>query len=504
MNESPTQANRRKSKVANIVDTLNQSKGIKRKSDEIYSMDYDDDYEQPISSFVRSMYSDDECGANRSDSSDSEDSFISSESEAQSSSDEESDSNTAANERDNQSGHNNEVKNPTFGLYPAHILLFNKIDSSRKVLKSLPKDSEDKLMINSENSMTKKEFAKLYVQHEAFHGVNKVQTDALFALLAIALPDINWPTVIVKSKSNTTKIKAIVDLYAPRDVRSFELHVCINGCMAFINETAYYISCTVCHHPRFLKCNQHNCKNRLCNPYAGGHGLKYRISNKIAYYRTIIPLLKELFQWSFNLDAPVYCVDQSKKSHTAARYSAKTESAFDKDYVGSSDDVHTNRVEDIADSKQACHHLNEMHAAFEKIRMLDGNDNLIEASFVLGEFYDGGTLFKRKAKSIWPLVLSILNCNPSIRVKPGIGMFMVAVHDLSLGCMAEQSLYKDLFIPELNFLFEGTIFAFDDVHGNQVRVFLQARLVIHILDTIALLDVFKLKGLHIFIITGIY
>jgi hypothetical protein len=157
------------------------------------------------------------------------------------------------------------------------------------------------------------------------------------------------------------------------------------------------------------------------------------------------------------------------------------------------------RVEDISDSKQSCHHLNEMHQRFNELKQIDGNQDLIEASFVLGEFYDGGTLFKRKNKSIWPLVMSILNCNPTARVRPGIGMFLVALHDLSLNSPAEQSIFKDFFIPELNFLYVGTIFTFNDDDGNLVRVFLQARLVIHILDTIALLDVFKLKGFNKFL-----
>jgi hypothetical protein len=503
MSKSPTQINRDKTRESALVNTLIKAKGIKRNLDDMYSVDYDDDYQQPDNNKnLHSLYSDDENGIYRTDSSDSSEDSLSSNSSGNNSSAEEDDEKKSNEEKEESSEKYTIPENyvdintaKSYGLHPAHIIDFNRMDSSRTSSKSTPVDSNSKLMKDSPKAITKQEFAVLYVQHEAFHGVKRAQTDALFALLSLALPDVNWPTLLVKTKKNKVKVKTNLGDYAPRDMRSFELHVCINGCMSYINETSRFIKCKICHHPRFLKCNQHNCKNRLCNPWNGGHGLKYRISNKTGYYRPIIPLLKELFQWSFGLDEHIYCLDCSVKSRTAARYSARTESGFSNDYVENLDDVHTNRVEDIADSKQSCHHLNEMHAEFEKLRMMEGNEDLIEASFVLGEFYDGGTLFKRKNKSIWPLVLSILNCNPSVRVRPGIGMFLVFLHDLALGSVAEQSLFKDLFIPELNFLFDGTVFSFVDKNNKTVRVFLQARLVVHILDTIALLDVFKLKGI---------
>jgi hypothetical protein len=202
--------------------------------------------------------------------------------------------------------------------------------------------------------------------------------------------------------------------------------------------------------------------------------------------------LKELFQWAYDRPESIYYLDCKKPDFSTSRYDSGKE--VSPSSLNGENLNELTRVEDIMDSKQSCHHLDDMHRLFENMKLKPGNGDLIEASFILGEFYDGGTLFKRKAKSIWPLVLSILNCNPSIRVRPGIGMFLAFLHDLSIGSSAEQALFRNLLIPELNFLSDGTIFTFLDKDGKVVRVFLQARLIIHILDTIALQDVFNLKG----------
>lgn len=42
-------------------------------------------------------------------------------------------------------------------------------------------------------------------------------------------------------------------------------------------------------------------------------------------------------------------------------------------------------------------------------QFLPSHGDLINASFVIGEFYDGGTLFQRTDETDWSLMLSILN-----------------------------------------------------------------------------------------------
>jgi hypothetical protein len=378
--------------------------------------------------------------------------------------------------------------------YSENIKFFSRMDCTGKSFQIKVADSNKRLMSSCLRSMDKLEFSVAYVQFEAFNGFTKLQTANLFTFLNRALPSVDWPVHF--KKDGTGKVTPALSDYTEKDIRTFEVHMCMNGCMAFIDEFAKHIYCTECHHPRFLRCTKHHCIYPKCNPYRGGHSIACRIAWRTGYYRPIIPLLKELYQWSLDQLESIYYVDSKKPDFSTSRYEAGLDLLPDE-----SEDVRLNestRVEDIMDSKQSCHHLNEMHQLFERMKQKPGNEDLLEASFILGEFYDGGTLFKRKAKSIWPLVMSILNCNPSVRVQPGIGMFLVTLHDLALGSKAEQSLFKNLFIPELNFLYDGTIFSFPDSTGKVIRVFLQARLVIHVLDTIALLDVFKLKGIYFY------
>jgi hypothetical protein len=377
--------------------------------------------------------------------------------------------------------------------YSDNIKFFNRMDCTGKSFVIKVADSNKRLMSSCLRSMDKLEFSVAYVQFEAFNGFTKLQTANLFTFLNKALPSIDWPVHFKENGPGKGKVTPALTDYTGKDIRTFEVHMCMNGCMAFIDKFAKHIFCVECHHPRFLRCTKHHCIYPKCNPYKGGHSIACRIAWRTGYYRPIIPLLKELYQWSLDEPESIYYVDNKKPDFSTSRYEAGLDLLPDE-----SDDVRLNestRVEDIMDSKQSCHHLNEMHQLFERMKQKPGNEDILEASFILGEFYDGGTLFKRKAKSIWPLVMSILNCNPSIRVQPGIGMFLVALHDLVLGSNAEQSLFKNLFIPELNFLYDGTIFSFPDSTGKVIRVFLQARLVVHVLDTIALLDVFKLKGI---------
>ncbi len=126
-----------------------------------------------------------------------------------------------------------------------------------------------------------------------------------------------------------------------------------------------------------------------------------------------------------------------------------------------------------------------------------GNPNLVNASFLLSEFYDGGKVFRRKARSVWPLVVTLLNLSPADRHACGIGMFMAAIHDLKVGCEAEQSIFTQLFIPELQMLLRGIVFDVLDDAGNKQQVYLQARLIVHSLDTPALQKTARIHGIYL-------
>jgi hypothetical protein len=112
---------------------------------------------------------------------------------------------------------------------------------------------------------------------------------------------------------------------------------------------------------------------------------------------------------------------------------------------------------------------------------------LHECSLIMTAFYDGVVNFKRKADSMWPLMISIANCNPSHRCKIGVGLFLGLLHNVSVGSGAEKFLIEDMFTQELVKLENGVVFTIPKQDGFEERhVFLQARLVFTHLDTRAL------------------
>jgi hypothetical protein len=148
---------------------------------------------------------------------------------------------------------------------------------------------------------------------------------------------------------------------------------------------------------------------------------------------------------------------------------------------------------DIMDGIQAKTHMREMGKRFLAQQAL--NPNLREVSLVVSQGYDGGQLFNRhNMKSVWPLVISVLNCSPNDRVVEGRGLFVVALHDLTVGTVAEKSIFSELFVPELQALGQGIVFKVVDKDGDTLEIFLQVRLIVHIMDTKALEKMAEITG----------
>jgi hypothetical protein len=99
---------------------------------------------------------------------------------------------------------------------------------------------------------------------------------------------------------------------------------------------------------------------------------------------------------------------------------------------------------------------------------------------LLSQFYDGGQLFKwRICYYLW-----------AFRGKLGISTFLSAIYG-GKHTTAEKFLFTDLYCEELRFLYEG--YEYVGVTGK--RFFIQARLILHSMDTKALEPVFKLKSM---------
>ena len=115
-------------------------------------------------------------------------------------------------------------------------------------------------------------------------------------------------------------------------------------------------------------------------------------------------------------------------------------------------------------------------------------NNSEEVSLIFSEFYDGGQLFKSKSTNYWFLMTHILNLPPTFRGKLGIGMFLSAIYS-GRHMEAEKFLFTDMYCEELILLNDGTELV---LKGR--RYFIQARLILHTLDTKALEAVVGLQS----------
>ena len=152
-------------------------------------------------------------------------------------------------------------------------------------------------------------------------------------------------------------------------------------------------------------------------------------------------------------------------------------------------------LSDISDGSIPQAQTAAMHQAFLDFkRTYVGGVELMECSLLLSLFYDGDKLYDRSNDSLWPVMMSVLNCDPSYRNKIGLGLFMVAMHNISVGSGAEQSMIDDLLCQELKQLENGILFEFKTKDGRDHAVFLQARVVYFHLDTRACEKVYHVSG----------
>jgi hypothetical protein len=110
----------------------------------------------------------------------------------------------------------------------------------------------------------------------------------------------------------------------------------------------------------------------------------------------------------------------------------------------------------------------------------------IMINILLGQFYDGCAVFKNRVSVFWPYNIIILNLPPNYRVKLGIGMFLISIFTGITGSNAEDFFKRNLIVSELRSLCEGVFFK---IHEKQY--FVQVRMILTILDTIAVQDFLK-------------
>ncbi len=237
--------------------------------------------------------------------------------------------------------------------------------------------------------------------------------------------------------------------YCTKQSRFFSFDQCVNDCTLYLGRNSNSFRCKTCKKPRFRICTQRGCRTRgtsLCQ-----HLLRDGSPYKQLHYRPLITIMTDLLSQS--------------KFHHYLNYGR----------------VHNNSAEysDFMDGELARGHLREMNDIFnawvEQDRDVRGNAVMI--NLLLSEFYDSGQLFKSYVFDFWPLCFGILNLPPNLCGKVGFSYFLSAVYG-GKHTEVEKILFNDLVCEELRCLYEGIE---HDVNGT--KYFIQARMVMHILDT---------------------
>lgn len=244
-------------------------------------------------------------------------------------------------------------------------------------------------------------------------------------------------------------VRCDLEQYCSKQSRFFSFDQCLNDCTLYLGKNLRSMRCKLCMKPRFRPCTQRGCTT--CGTGFCPHLLENGSPFKQLHYRPIIIMIYDLLSHT--------------KFHQYLSYAR----------------VHHNSSEysDFMDGKLARGHLKEMndnfHAWVEQEKDIRGT--AIPINLLLSEFYDSGQLFKSYVFDFWPLCIGILNLPPNLRGKIGLSYFLTAVYG-GKHSEVEKVLFNDLVCDELRCLYEGIE---HDVHGT--KYFIQARMVMHILDT---------------------
>jgi hypothetical protein len=243
--------------------------------------------------------------------------------------------------------------------------------------------------------------------------------------------------------------------------RFFAFHQCFNDCTVFVGDKSKSFQCEVCSALRFRPCVRMNCAKKGHTDCE--HLLSDGVPTKQFFYRPLILLILDLVRTKWFVKALTY---QRKD--------------FQKLY---------DRGPSIADGKVAEENLNEMRSRYELWKRTNPQHvNSESVNILFSEFYDGAQLFKHRTKDFNCIVTSILNLPPTFKGKEGISTFISAVYE-GKHRFAEQVLFSEMYVEELQTLLRGIEFNYE---GKQY--FIQARLVLHIMDTKAAEGVYKLSN----------
>jgi len=362
------------------------------------------------------------------------------------------------------------LKNPIIQPICEGFDINEKIDFEISKVKEFKFPSDDIEPILHNSSITKGEFARelLFILH-THKCNNKVEKDILM-LISKCFPnfkDHNLPIsqreVIKRGIDGvevvTTFYQSTVHKYIPPKQKTFCFDICSNGCSTYAGVNEDRFTCIKCLDSRFYPCKQRGCTGNdedQCN-----HSIESRRAKKNLQYKPLLPLFIQLIKTKGFLDA-LYFINEDQEE---------------------------NILTDVLDGAEMKLHLHEMEMNGRAYQNKNSGERYVQVPLLLFLFYDGVKVFQTKSSVFWPLMLSILNLPPTFRSTVGAGMFMLALFTAIKDSAAEDFLFNDCLVPELERLMDGISLQIDGKF-----YFIQARLVMHVLDTPGMAAHIKMQG----------
>ncbi len=281
----------------------------------------------------------------------------------------------------------------------------------------------------------------------SLHNLNEKTIKDLFVLLSDILPNVNWP--ILKSK-NCNNVQLKIDDYILEDYRTIDFDICPNFCIAYVGDYKKLFSCPQCDTYRYSTCKR-------CKALASCNHTNDRTPLQRVWYRPLILLMYDLLE--------------TENFINAINYECET----DKKYFRS----------DIRTGENYKKHYKDMTKKFND----KNNQDLIMVNLLISEFYDGIQLFKTKVQNFWPLMISILNLPLSMRIKSGVGTFMISLYTGKLNKPTEKFVLEECLVEELKQFYDGI-----EIFKNGKTYFVQIRLISTILDTKGFEETMHVQG----------
>ncbi len=306
-------------------------------------------------------------------------------------------------------------------------------------------NNHDKFSVDSPYS-TKEAIEKI-IYFVSVHNLNEKTVKNLNVLLSDLLPNANWP---IRKSNNSTNVQLILEDYIMEDYRTIIFEICPNFCISYVGDFSNLFTCPKCNENRYSKCKK-------CRSITDCTHMYVRTPLRRVWYRPLILLMHDLLETDNFYNAINYECDSDKK------------------YFRS----------DIRTGDNYKKHYKDMTKKFYD----KNNPDLIMVNLLISEFYDGIQLFKSKVQNFWPLMISILNLPLSMRIKLGVGTFLISLYTGKLNKPTERFVLEECLAEELKQFYHGI-----EINKNGKTYFVQIRMISTILDTKGFEETMHVQG----------